>query len=452
MAANDITLLAIPKQQALRDGAARSSWTVVLLLSLMLAMSLLDRQLLAIIATPVAQALHLRDWQLGLLIGTSFAILYSLMSLPVADGIDRYNRKFLIIAGVTLWSAMTIASAFAASFGMLVVFRSGVAIGEAVLMPAAVSLISDLFPKDKRALPMTVFTSIGAAMTTISFLVGGAALKLAEAITHQLGMAPWRLTFALVGIPGLLLAAAFLLVKEPARLGRHADGLGDGGTTAFLLYLRDHWWFYLPFLITSAVFAMFTYSLFSWVPTIMIRAHGFTAAQASFVFGFIMTPLQVGALYLWPRLAMRFEKKQLHRGVPLALLIASIFVTPFYIVAPLMTNRYLFVGGICLSIITAGAFSVLPAIGFQIFTPGRIRGRITALHLLSMNLVGYGLGPVGTVLFGNAWKKVPLLASWGMQTNPLAQGLATMGLIAAPTMILCMSICVRTSKRLLIVD
>ena len=452
MAANDVTLLAIPERQAVCHSASRRSWTVVLLLSLMLAMSLLDRQLLAIIANPVAQALHLRDSQLGLLIGTSFAILYSVMSLPVAHGIDRYNRKLLVIVGVTLWSATTIASAFANSFGILVIFRSGVAIGEAVLMPAAVSLISDLFTRDKRALPMTVFTSVGAAMTTISFLVGGAALKLAEAMTHQLSMAPWRMTFALVGSPGLLLAAAFLFVKEPARRRQHADGLGDSGTAAFLLYLRDHWWFYLPFLITDAVFAMFTYSLFTWVPTIMIRAHGFTASQASSVFGFIMTPLQVGSLYLWPRLAMRFEQKQLHRGVPLALLIASIFVTPFYILAPLMTNRYLFTGGICLSIITAGAFSVLPAVGFQIFTPGRIRGRMTALNLLFMNLVGYGLGPVSTVLFGNAWKKVHLLTAWGLQTNSLAQGLATVGLIAAPTMILCMSICVRMSRRLTIVD
>ncbi len=140
MAANDITIPVIPKHQALGDRTARRSWTVVILLSLMRAMSLLDRQLLAIIANPVALALHLRDSQIGLLIGTGFAILYSLMSLPVANGIDRYNRKLLIIAGGTLWSAMTVASAFATSFGMLVVFRSGVAIGEAVLMPAAYPL------------------------------------------------------------------------------------------------------------------------------------------------------------------------------------------------------------------------------------------------------------------------------------------------------------------------
>ena len=452
MAATDMQSLVVLKQKAAIDGGRRRAWTVVILLSFMLAMSLLDRQLLAILASPVAQALHLHDTQLGLLIGTSFAILYSLMSLPVAHGIDRYNRKYLVVGGVTLWSVMTLASAFAKSFAILVVFRSGVAVGEAVLMPAAVSVISDLFVKDRRALPMTVFTSVGAAMTTVSFLIGGAALKLAGVMTHRLDLAPWRLTFALVGSPGLLLAAAFLFTKEPARAGERAEEVGDAGTAAFLVYLRDHWWFYLPFLITDAVFAMFTYSLFSWVPTIMIRAHGFTAAQASFVFGVIMTPLQVGALYLWPRLAMRFERTQLHRGVPLALLVASIFVTPFYIVAPLMTNRYLFVGGICLSIITAGAFSVLPAVGFQIFTPGRIRGRITALNLLFMNLVGYGLGPVGTVYFGMAWEKVSIPARWHLQVNPLARGLATVGLIAAPTMMLCMWICVRMSKRLPVVE
>ncbi len=442
----------VPHQRPAVEGGTRSAWIIVILLSLMLAMSLLDRQLLAIIASPVAQALHLRDAQVGLLIGTSFAILYSLMSLPMAHGIDRHNRKYLVAGGVALWSAMTLASAFATSFTMLVVFRSGVAVGEAVLMPAAVSMISDLFVKPERALPMTIFTSVGAAMTTISFLIGGAALKLAGVLTYKLAMAPWRLTFALVGSPGLLLAAAFLFTKEPARTAEQVQEVGDAGMAAFFRYLCGHWWFYLPFLTTDAVFAMFTYSLFSWVPTIMIRAHGFTAAQASFVFGFIMTPLQVGALYLWPRLARRFERQQLHRGVPLALLIASIFVTPFYIVAPLMTNRYLFTGGICLSIITAGAFSVLPAIGFQILTPGRIRGRITALNLLFMNLVGYGLGPVSTVYFGMAWQKVRVPPSWHLQVNPLARGLATVGLIAAPTMVICMWICVRMSRKMPLVE
>jgi len=427
----------------------QGAWLVVLLLSLMFAMSLLDRQILAILANPVAQALHIPDTQLGFLMGTSFAVLYSIVSLPVAHGIDTYNRKRLVVLGVALWSAMTIASAFATGFTMLLLFRSGVAIGEAVLTPAAVSLIADMFSKEKRALPTTVFTSIGAAMATASFLVGGVALSLAGRWTHALALAPWRLTFIIVGVPGLLIALAFLLfTTEPERADHGLARADEVSFDAFLSYLKKHWWFYAPFLAATSVFAMFTYSLFSWVPTIMIRAHGYKAAGASSIFGFVMTPLQMAAMYVWPRVAMRIEKKHLNKGVPLTLLFASLWAAPFYILAPLMTGDRLFVGGICLAIITAGAFGLLPAIGFQIFCPARMRGRITALNLLFMNLVGYGLGPVLTVYLGNAWSAVKIPAQWGLTTNPLARGLASIGLIAVPIMILCTFLCVRLSRRM----
>jgi hypothetical protein len=148
---------------------------------------------------------------------------------------------------------------------------------------------------------------------------------------------------------------------------------------------------------------------------------------------------------------MRIEKEHLYKGVPLCFLFASLWALPFFIFAPLMTNKYLFVGGICLSIITSAAWAVLPSVGFQIFGPSRMRGRLSALMLLVMNLVGYGLGPVLTVYFGHLWEGVSIPVAWGIATNPLARGLATIGLIAVPIMIICTFICVKTAKRLPIV-
>jgi MFS family permease len=428
------------------------SWLAVALLALMFAMSFIDRLILSVLADPLVKSLHIRDSKLGLLMGTGFAVLYGLASLPMGQWIDSYNRKRLVALGVVLWSVLTMASGFATNFTMLLIARSGVAFGEAVLTPAAVSLIADLFIKEKRALPTTIYASAGPIMATASFVIGGMALALAGQMTDQFGLEPWRLTFIMVGAPGLVLAVIFLIfVREPARTGRNVDDSGQVGIVAFLTYFWKHWWFYVPLLVSSGAFCLFLYSMVSWMPTIMVRAHGFNPADASFVFGVLITPLQLAALCFWPWLAMRIEKKHLYKGVPLCLLFASIWALPFFTFAPLMTNKYLFVGGICLSIVTSAAWAVLLPLGFQIFGPSRMRGRLSALSLVVMNLVGLGSGPVLTVYFGHLWESVKIPPEWGLATNPLARGLATEGLIAVPIMIVCTLICVKTAKRLPII-
>lgn len=434
--------------------AAHLAWVTVILLTMMYALSFIDRLILAVLANPIAQSLRLSDAQIGFLAGTSFAVLYSVSSLPSAQLIDTANRKRLVLVGVILWSAMTVASCFAVNLTSLLISRSGVALGEAVLVPAAVSMVGDLFSKERRALPMTVFSSMAAVMSPASFMLGGMALALAGPISARVGLEPWRLTFVMVGAPGLVLALIFwLLVREPARTSRKASEEDDEITiVGFLRYIRRYYWFYAPLLLSQAALAFFAYALLSWAPTIMIRAHGFAPAAASFVFGLLVTPLSLAAIYFWPWLAMRIERRRANHGVPTSLLFASLLALPFFILAPLMTNRYLFVGGICLATMATIAWGVLPSLGFQIFCPKRMRGRLAALNLLLSNLVGYGLGPVLAVYFGHLWKNWPVLSGWGIAANPLARGLATDGLIAAPVMIACTFICLRTAKRMPVIE
>ena len=431
------------------EGENYRSWLLVCLLALMFAMSLIDRLILSVLANPVAQSLHVADSQLGLLMGTSFAVLYGLASLPMGQWIDSYNRKRLVVIGVVLWSAMTVGSGFAHNFTTLLIARSGVAFGEAVLTPAAVSLIADLFVKERRALPMTIYSSTGAFMGTAAFVVGGTALALSGQMAGRIGVEPWRLTFIVTGVPGLVLALIFLvLVREPARKGHKLDAANDVEFLVFLRYLGKYWWFYIPLLASSGAFCLFIYSMLSWTPTIMARAHGFKPANASFILGALIAPLQLAALGFWPWLAMRIERSRSYEGVPFSLLLASLWALPFFIVAPIVTNKYLFVGGMSLSIITSAAWAVLLPLGFQIFGPSRMRGRLSALSLVVMNLVGYGLGPVLTVYFGHLWEDVRIPLTWGITTNPLARGLATNGLIAVPIMIIGTFICVKTARRL----
>lgn len=425
------------------------SWLAVALLAAMFAMSYIDRLIMAVLANPVAESLHMSDAQIGLLSGTSFAVLYSLACLPAAQFIDTNNRKRMVLIGVTLWSAMTIASCFAVDMTSLMIARAGVALGEAVLVPGAVSLIGDLFIKERRSLPMAVFSSMAPAMGTASFMIGGLVLGVAGQISPYVGWEAWRLTFIIVGVPGLLLALAFLLfVKEPERASRGDDLVDDLSLLGFFKYFRRYYWFYLPLLICHAALSYFAFALLSWAPTLLIRAHGFQPAAASFVFGLVITPSSLAAIYFWPWLAMRVERTHLHRGVPAGLFGAALLALPAFILAPLMTDRYLFVGGVCLAVMATAASGVLPNLGFQIYTPQRMRGRASALFSLIGNLVGYGLGPVMTVYLGHLWTGPATLLGWHIATNPLARGLALDGMIAAPTMILGTAICLKTAKKL----
>jgi MFS family permease len=210
-------------------------WTAVGLLALLYSVSLLDRLILAVLADPISKSIHLSDSQIGFVAGTGFAVLYSLASLPLAQLVDTQNRTWLVISGVSLWSAMTIGSGFATDFTGLLIARSGVALGEAVLVPATVSLIGDLFVKEKRTLPITVFSSIAAIISPLSFTVGGGMLLIASERMHLTGFEPWRMTFVLVGLPGLVLAFLFYrLVKEPYRQGGHASAISDASLRTFL--------------------------------------------------------------------------------------------------------------------------------------------------------------------------------------------------------------------------
>ncbi len=128
-----------------RDAAAslRKAWCSVAFLAVLYAFSFVDRMILALLAEQVSTSLHLSDKEMGLLMGAGFSVVYALAGIPLAGFIDRGNRRNFIFAGVLLWSIMTAASGFAQNFSTLIGLRCGVALGEAVLTPAAISMIAD---------------------------------------------------------------------------------------------------------------------------------------------------------------------------------------------------------------------------------------------------------------------------------------------------------------------
>jgi len=203
------------------------AWYALFVLVLVYIVNFVDRQILSILVGDIKRDLNVTDAQIGFLYGTAFAVFYALFGIPLGRLADSWYRGRLMAMGLALWSSMTALSGFANSFGMLAAARIGVGIGEASASPAAYSMISDSFPKERRATALSIYSSglyIGGAL---SLPIGGLVVSrwnsaYPDVAAAPLGLAGWQAAFLAVGLPGLLLALWVLTLREPQR------GASDG--------------------------------------------------------------------------------------------------------------------------------------------------------------------------------------------------------------------------------
>jgi MFS family permease len=202
------------------------AWYVLALLIVVYAVSLIDRQIIAILAVDIKRDLDLTDAELGLLYGTVFAIFYALFGVPLGRLADGWVRKWLLSLGLAGWSLMTMLSGFAGSFIQLALPRLGVGIGEASTNPAAVSLLSDYFPKKQRGTAMGFYYAgvpigLGASLSLGGVIVDAWNSRFPDG-NAPLGLAGWQAAFIAAAIPGFLLALWVATLREPLR------GIADG--------------------------------------------------------------------------------------------------------------------------------------------------------------------------------------------------------------------------------
>lgn len=368
-------------------------WTAVGCLIIFYAISMIDRFILSAVAQPVTQSLGLTNTQMGLLLGAGFAILYSVAGIPVAYLIDKGNRTRVILVGVLLWSLMTAASAFTVDFTTLIICRAGVAIGEAVLTPAAMSLIGDMFLRKERALPTSLYMATGNIMATGAFLIGGAVYQYAGGQQLIPGMEAWRFTLLTVSLPGFVMMALFaLMVREPARVEAPASATRQDGD-ALLPLLSANKAMFIPFFIATGLISSLTLGVISWAPTLLIRLHELSAAQASFVFGSVGLPTSVLGTLCLPWLAGRLQKAGRADGIVLILIVAVAIPVPAIIAGLLIGQYWLLVTAFAICMMFLPSISVMTCLGMQMISPSRLRARTVAVNLLVINLFGYTVGP-----------------------------------------------------------
>ena len=265
------------------------AWAVVGVLVLAALVAFIDRQVVAIVVDPMKADLGVNDAQIGWLYGV-FAVFYAVAALPIAWLADRKSRKLIIAIGIFFWSLMTMACGLSRSFWHVLAARIGVGVGEATLSPATTSLVGDLFPRQRVPLALSVFQTGAIMGSGIAFIIGGYVLGLVqEAAPLTLPffgeLRPWQQTFVYVGAPGLLLALLFALLREPAR--RSGAQVGGGRLSDLAAFYRSNLktltMHHLGFL--SLVLA--GYAFVFWTVSYFVRVHGYEAAEASLIFGWI---------------------------------------------------------------------------------------------------------------------------------------------------------------------
>jgi MFS family permease len=201
----------------------------------------LDRSIVNILAEPIKKELHLKDWQLGLIIGLGFGMLYTLLGLFVARWAERGHRPRIIGVALVIWSGFTVLCGFVQSYSQLLLARIGVGVGEAGCTPPAHSLIVDYVPPERRSSALAFF-GMGIPLGTLAGMAFGGIV----ADTYG-----WRTAFLVAGAPGLLLAIPILLTLPEPRVRLRSSVAGRSAsapppTFAQMLNLvrrKPSWWF-----------------------------------------------------------------------------------------------------------------------------------------------------------------------------------------------------------------
>ncbi len=379
----------------------RYAWFVVGVLTLAYISSFIDRQILSLLVAPIRRDLGISDTGMSLLMGLSFAVLYTVLGLPIGRLADSRSRRAIMAWGIAVWSVTTALCGLARTFNQFFLARVGVGVGEAALSPAAYSLLTDYFPKERLSTALSVYSSgiyIGGGLALI---IGGLVIKAVSAAGLWMlpivgAVEPWRTVFFAVGLPGLLIALLVLTVREPVRRGATARPLPTAETAR---YVRDNARMFGCHHVGIAFVSLAAYAANAWIPTVFVRNFGWTLPRIGLVYGVII--MVFGTLGIMS--GGHYADRALRRGVADAkmrtCLIGAAGMLCVTVLFPLASTGVL--AAVLLAPMTFfGAFPYgAAAAAVQELTPNRMRAQISALYLFVVNIIGLGLGPTAVALF-----------------------------------------------------
>jgi len=359
-------------------------WYALCVLVVVYVFNFIDRSILGILVQPIKEELGVSDTAMGFLGGIAFAIFYTCLGIPIARLADKGNRVNVISVCLALWSGATALCGLAHNFFHLLAARIGVAIGEAGGSPPSHSMISDMFPPEKRATALAIY-ALGIPIGTMLGNLGGGWIN--EAFD-------WRTAFVVVGLPGVALAVLVrLTLREPPRGGSEGLELVAGDAPPVGEVFRYLWarrsFRYLS--LAGALHAFVGYGVGYWIPAFFDRSHGLgtgVVRTALFYLGFAA----IAGTFLGGYLGDRLGSRDVRWYVWLPG-IATVLSVPFSAFSYLYHDPY-----VALAVLAGNAFFGAYYLGPTFaMTQGmvglRMRALASSILLFILNIIGLGLGP-----------------------------------------------------------
>jgi len=372
----------------------------------------IDRTIVNILTEPIKLSFGLEDWQMGLLGGPAFAVLYTFLGIPIARAAERYNRVLIIAGAVIIWSLFTALCGFAASFLMLFLFRVGVSIGEAGCTPPAQSLIADYYHPSKRATAVSIY-ALGVPLGGMFASIFGGQLAGIDSVAFGAWLASiglgglfsgldwsqvegWRIAFVVVGVPGLILGfLVWRTITEPPRGYTDPAALQNLERASFgealRVLLKKPAYRHVVF---GAMLASFVgYGVSQFTTSFLIRTHGLTIQEASLLFGIILGVMAAIGVFSSGWLSDRLSKRYPNAlsWLPAIGMGASV---PLYAFGYIADNLWLAMPALMIAaMIHYFYLGPMYAVSGGV-VDSRMRATSVAITLFVVNLLGYGLGPL----------------------------------------------------------
>lgn len=362
-------------------GARITLWALLLIAIL----NILDRKIIIILQEPLKRDLQLSDAQLGMLTGLAFSLVYVTVAFPFARYAERATRKRLIAGALLVWSGLTAITGVAQNFATLVALRMGVAAGEAGSSPASHSMISDLFPPEKRVSAFALWSLAVPIGTMLGYGFGGWLYSL-------LG---WRGAMIAVGLFGVALAPLVMMLREPER-GRFDDAStaaldAPPARTALSILWNRKPLRYLLFGIGTHAFVL--HGILVWSPPFYIRVFGTSVAEISFYLAIVAGIAGGVGVWVGGQLA-RWLGREDRRWYVLIPAFADLAIVPLTLLQFFVPDQTLslVIGTVNMFLLNLFISTTL-AHAHYLVVP-RMRATVSAAMMFTTSVIGSGLAPV----------------------------------------------------------
>jgi hypothetical protein len=177
---------------------------------------------------------------------------------------------------------------------------------------------------------------------------------------------------------------------------------------------------------------MYVMALAAWMPTIVVRGYGLKAESVGYLLGVCGLPATLLGTLVWPAVVALLERRGRPFGIFFCLIVVIGAATPLFAYSPIAASVPLLLASFAVAKLVLPNSTIMPPLALQAYAPPQFHGRLIAVHLLMVNIIGFAIGPVA----------VPLLASlWPGDPKALGYGLSLLAALAAPAaaLLFCMS-------------